>query len=110
MGTEGREKPIYSTRADDPALGETIETFVLHLAERIDALQDVEVKGEFASVAVLAGSLAAEAGPLGFDALARTAAALEELCSSDDSDGIHIRVVQLTEIARRIRLGHRGAV
>ena len=39
---ERRAEPIYSKVADDPSLGDAVDAFVVELAERVDALQDLD--------------------------------------------------------------------
>jgi hypothetical protein len=101
--------PIFSTRADDPDLGEAIERFVVGLAERIDALQDAEGRGDLKLVASLVEPLGSEAEANGFGPFAVCAARLESACAAGRDDAAHRALVELTEIALRIRLGHRGA-
>jgi hypothetical protein len=102
-------KPIYSSRSDDPDLGEAVDRFVIGLAERIDLLQDAEADGDLAQLAGLASGLIVEADAAGFEALARTARALEAACSDDEPKAARKQLLGLTEIAQRIRLGHKGS-
>ena len=74
MGDRSSARPLYSERADDPALSEALDAFALALADRIDQLQEVE----------------------------RAAARA-------DSRESYAALVELTDLARRVRLGHRGA-
>lgn len=103
-------RPIYSSKANDPAFGERIEAFVVGLAERVDELQDAEFKGDRAELESLARELAQGAESLGFGSLAASASAVEGCSHTGDSDEIREVLVDLTELAKRIRLGHRGAV
>lgn len=109
MGDRDAKGPIYSSRADDPDLGERIDAFVLVLAERIDALQDAESRAELVQVATLARTLGCDAEAAGYDACARCAAEIETASLGGAAQETHGRLVELTEIATRIRLGHRGA-
>jgi hypothetical protein len=102
--------PIYSAKCDDAAMGEDIEAFVVTLAERVDELQDAEYKSDFETLGALAHVLRCRADELGFGSLAASAAAVEACARPGDVDEIREVLVDLTEIARRIRLGHRGAV
>lgn len=110
MGTGERIRPILSSRADDPALGEAIDTFVIGLAERIDDLQDAERAADLAQLSALARDLAADAEALGYEALARISQVVEAAALEEHSDEAYANLVKLTEIAYRIRLGHRGAL
>ena len=102
-------KPIYSSRSDDPSGGAAVDRFVVRLAEQIDALQDAEADGDLVHLADLAGELVVEAGEAGFDALVAFGETLEAACLGGDTEAARERVLDLTEIAQRIRLGHRGA-
>ncbi|MFP8880874.1 MAG: hypothetical protein VCE43_16260 [Myxococcota bacterium] len=102
--------PIYSSRAEDPDLIVSIEDFVIGLAERIDELQDAEFKGDSEQLQSFAISLAQEADALGFDLLAASAHAVEGCSGAFDGDEVREVLLDLTEIAKRIRRGHRGAV
>ena len=105
-----RLKPIYSSRGADSSLDDTVDQFVIRLAERIDTLQDAEAKGDLAELAALTGELTAEADAAGFETFASTAEALEAACFGDEAKAARERLLDLTEIAQRIRLGHKGAV
>jgi hypothetical protein len=85
---DGKSQPIYSTLAEDPAAGEAIDAFVVELAERVDELQDLEMRKE----------------------LAQLSSRVESACLERSSGDARRALVELTELARRIRLGHRGAV
>ena len=102
-------KPIYSSHSEDPSDDDVIDRFVIRLAERIDALQDAEAGGDLAQLATLTSELVAEAERAGFEALVRFAKALEAACLGDDGKAARERLLHLTQIAQRIRLGHRGA-
>ena len=102
-------KPIYSSRSEDASVDEVVDRFVIRLAERIDALQDAEADGDFAQLAALTGELIVDAAAAGFEAFASTAEALESACGGDEAKAAHERLLDLTEIAQRIRLGHKGS-
>jgi hypothetical protein len=102
-------RPIFSSRADDPELADAIERFVVALAERVDHLQDAEARREFDQLATLTRRLSDEAERLGFSYLASCAAVVESACLTEDGEAAHKSVVEITEVAQRIRLGHRGS-
>lgn len=104
-----RLKPIYSSRSDDPSVDEVVDRFVVGLAERIDMLQDAEADGDLAQLAALAGELTRAADAAGFEALTSIAKALEAACSDDEPQSARKRLLGLTEIAQRVRLGYKGA-
>ena len=72
-------------------------------------LQEAEIKEDLGQVARLAQALVAEADDVGFGSLSSCAALVEACCLEEDAEAVHKHLVELTEIARRIRLGHRGA-
>jgi len=103
-------KPILSSRSNDPAVTERIEDFLVGLAECVDGLQDAEFKGDLNEVAIAAHALGTAARELGFDLLAGSASDLERCCRSDSLEQVRDTLIDLTEIAKRVRMGHRGAV
>jgi hypothetical protein len=109
MGDRDKARPIYSTRADDPACGDALEAFAVGLAERVDHLQDVEICCDFAQLASLAEVLADDARELGYGSLAGAARSVVAAARSERSDDARARLLHVTELAHRIRLGHRGA-
>ncbi len=103
-------KPILSSRSDDSDAAEQIESFIVGLAERVDGLQDAEFKGDLEELSTMAHTLNATALELGFDLLAASASDLERCCLSDSVEQVRETLIDLTEIAKRVRMGHRGAV
>ena len=101
-------KPIYSSHGGDPSTSADIDRFVIGLAERIDRLQDAEATGEISQLASLAGELSAGAAAAGFGPLASVAASLEAACAGGDSKDARERLLELTQIAQRVRLGYNG--
>ena len=105
-----RAEPIYSKLADDPSLGDAVDAFVVSLAERVDALQDLDSRGDNRELGAESSELSLDATKVGFDSLARVADAVGICAAEGDRDDCHKALVELTEVARRIRLGHRGSV
>jgi len=103
-------KPILSSRSAEPEAAEQIESFIVGLAERVDDLQDAEFKGDLKEVSNMAHRLGTDALELGFDLLAASASDLERCCLTDSVEQVRETLIDLTEIAKRIRMGHRGAV
>ncbi len=103
-------KPILSSRSAEPEAAEQIEAFVVGLAERVDDLQDAEFKGDLEELATMAHTLGIAATELGFDLLAASASELERCCLPDSVEQIRETLIDLTEIAKRVRMGHRGSV
>jgi HPt (histidine-containing phosphotransfer) domain-containing protein len=110
MGDGEKARPIHSSRADDPAFDEAIDAFVVSVAERIDELQDAESEGDLAQLASLARGLAVDAEAVGYEILAEAARRVETAALQEKPERAHGELVELTEIARRVRLGHRGAL
>ncbi len=103
-------EPILSSRSNEPEVAKQIEDFVVGLAECVDDLQDAEFKGDLEELATTAHVLGTTANELGFDLLAASASDLERCCLSDSVEQVRETLIDLTEIAKRIRKGHRGAI
>jgi hypothetical protein len=112
MGVQDSERPLplYSRLIDDPAWGESIDEFVVAVAERVDHLQDADSKADLVQLARLAGELALDARTAGFDLLADVAQTIEAASLDGSTKRAHDGVVTVTGLAYRIRLGHRGAM
>lgn len=104
-----RQAPIFSTRDEDPELREALDAFIVSLAERVDLLQDAESGEDIQALALLSLALSEEAQDLGFAPLAAVARNVQRACVESKLEAVQSGVVELTEISRRIRLGHRGA-
>jgi hypothetical protein len=105
-----RLRPILSALVADPAHQDAIDCFVLVLAERVDDLQDCEARGDFPRLAELAEELLLESTKVGYDVLSRCAAAVRGPAQEGTAEDVRKALVDLTEVAHRVRLGHRGAV
>jgi hypothetical protein len=104
-----RKPPIRSTQEDVPELADDIDRFVIGLAERIDAIQDAELARQGDEIARLARALSDDALRLGYPGMSKSAR--QAVISAEDgkADSLQEAVSGLTEIAQRIRRGHRGA-
>jgi hypothetical protein len=102
--------PIHSRYDDDPAYAEAIDTFVIGIAERVDALQDIEVRGDMLGLADAVASLAAEADHLGFPQLVGSAGEVAEAARGRNSELARKALEDLTDLARRVRQSHRGSL
>lgn len=109
MSGPDRPRPIYSTLGEDPAHQGAIDRFVLGLAERVDELQDCDLRGDWARLAELAASLHEDGTRTGYDILARCAAAVCGSARERHPNDARKALIELTEVAQRVRLGHRGA-
>jgi hypothetical protein len=117
MGTRDDGAPILSSMAGDPEMRERLEAFVLALGERVDQLQDLESEGNWKELEAHARGLGEEALALGFAPLGEAAVATQRACllaqerrPSRPDAGVRETLLALTDVARRVRLGHRGAM
>ena len=109
MGDLNGTRPLFSSFADDPAMIPVIDAFVLALAERIDAAQDAYSRRDFKELASLAGALVIDAAGAGFEPLASCASVIEATSLGQQLESTYQALVELTELARCVRMGHRGA-
>ena len=101
--------PIYSEHDDDLSQRDRVETFVVGLSEHIDDLQDAEMSGDFAAIHRAAQDLIAGAKLAGYPSLLEVAGAVVAACDSGEPDEVQKGIVELTELAQRVRRGSRGA-
>ena len=106
---EDRLRPLYSLFEDDVELEDEISKFVIRLGETVDELQDAESTGSLEQLDELATQLAARSSRLGYPDLEKVARRVRTACQDENKQAIQESLVELTEIARRVRLGHRGA-
>jgi hypothetical protein len=100
--------PIRSTQEDVGELAEDIDRFVIALAERVDTIQDAELASSCADVARLARDLGNDADRLGYPSMAHCAKCVAMAAEDDKIDVLREEIIELTDIAQRIRRGHRG--
>ncbi len=104
-----RKPPIRSTQEDVAELAEDLDRFVVHLAERIDAIQDAELVKNWSETASLARTLANDADRLGYPGMAQSAKSVAMAAEDSKTETIQDTVVELTDLAQRVRRGHRSA-
>ncbi len=104
-----RKPPIRSTQEDVAELAEELDRFVIGLAERIDAIQDAELVEHCDEVSQLARTLANDAERLGYPGMAQSAKSVATAASDSKLDVLQEATIGLTDLAQRIRRGHRGA-
>jgi hypothetical protein len=104
-----RKAPIRSTQEDIPELAEEIDRFVIGLAERIDSIQDAELVESFSQVALLSRQLSTDADRLGYPGMAQNAKSVAMAAEDGKTDSLQDLVIELTDLAQRVRRGHRGA-
>ncbi len=101
--------PIRSTQEDVAELAEELDRFVIGLAERIDAIQDAELTAIWSEVSLLARTLANDADRLGYPGMAQNAKSVAMAAEDAKTEALQDAIVELTDLAQRIRRGHRGA-
>ena len=101
--------PIRSTQEDVIELAGDIDRFVISLAERIDQIQDAELAQKSGEVAALAQTLARDADRLGYPGMAASAKGVALAAEDSQMDELQETVIELTEMAQRVRQGHRGS-
>jgi hypothetical protein len=99
--------PIRPLLFDDTSQAQ-LDAFVVALGERIDAIQDAEHLGRLDEVGKRASELAVEAAKLGLPPLAIAAESVAATCRSGDAPRARAEIVELTDVVRRVRLGHRS--
>jgi len=109
MASDPSAKPIRSLCSEDPELEERIDAFVLRLGETVDAFQDGELAGDWGRLVDLAQELEAESRELGYPALAEVARRVAAASAELSPDAARKSIVDLTELAQRVRRGHRSA-
>lgn len=101
------DAPIRSQLVDDESLAR-LDEFVVGLGERIDTIQDADRFGQLEEAAKRALELAVEARGLGLPPLAGAAQRVAATCRLGEPERAHEEIVALTDVVRRVRLGHRG--
>ncbi|MDE0886589.1 MAG: hypothetical protein OSB70_13770 [Myxococcota bacterium] len=102
-------KPVYSILDDSVDLEDSIHFFVIGLAEQVDLLQDDEQSSDYESLEERAALIADQADRMGYPEFARAARKVAQACADELKDVIQKGLFDVTELARCIRLGHRGA-
>ena len=100
---------IRSFREDDPDLIDEISQFVVRLAEKVDDLQDAEASGAWDQLHEKATALAEDADRFGYPGFAQIAGSVAQAGQADKHEEAQTGLVELTDMAQRVRLGHRGA-
>jgi hypothetical protein len=101
--------PIRPLLFDDESLVR-LDKFVVSLGESIDAIQDAEHGGRLDEAAKRAAELARDAASLGLPPLAIAAEQVVAACRNGVAPAAaRDSIVALTDVVRRVRLGHRNA-
>ena len=104
-----RKSAIRSFLEDDPELADDIGAFVVSLAERVDQLQDSEAAAQWEPLYDASVSLAREADRCGFPGLSQIARGVARAAEDGKPEDVRAGLIELTGVAQRVRLGHRGA-
>jgi hypothetical protein len=114
MAMEDDAGPIASELANDPAQHERLERFVVALGERVDRLQDLEMAQDTKQLEAEARILGYDAAQHGYAPLVHAAEAVQRACGlfrpGRERAAVRESVRALTDVASRVRLGHRGAL
>jgi len=117
MGTRDDGAPILSAMAGEPEVRERLEAFVLGLGERVDQLQDLESQRDWKGLEGDVRRLGEESLALGFEPLREAAEAVQRASvlaqathPSRADAAVREALLALTDVARRVRLGHRGSM
>jgi hypothetical protein len=100
--------PIRSLLVDDDSLAR-LDGFVVALGEWIDGIQDAEHMGQLEEAGKRAADLAREAASLGLPPLAAAAERVVASCRAGEPLPARSEIVALTEVIRRVRMGHRSS-
>jgi hypothetical protein len=101
--------PIRSTREHEPDIEPEIDAFVFGLGELVDSFQDAELAGATITLEQLAVRLDERASQLGYLPVAESAQRIRSACGERSPEAVRKAVQDLTEIAQRVRRGHRSA-
>ena len=104
-----RPRPIFSLREDEVEFEDQIDHFVIHLGEAVDALQDAEAANDQDLLDDLSTSMAIQAAEAGYPDLDKLARRVRRAAQQSDTLAIQQSLIELTDLSRRVRLGHRGA-
>jgi hypothetical protein len=110
FGMDASGGPIQSRFEDDPSHADAIEAFVVGLAERVDALQDNEASGDWLRLIAGLAELAQVAEQAGYPQLAQSAAEVTRAARERHGELAYKALVELTDVAQRIRRAHRGSL
>ncbi len=99
---------LRSNRFHEPDFELAIEVFLVRLGERIDACQDAEARGDVLGLLHCAATIAEHGEALGFAVLVRATREIRKVCAERSPSAIRKAVEELTEVAQRIRRGHRS--
>jgi hypothetical protein len=103
-----RRPPIHSRFEDDPDLDDDLSRFVVALGEIVDGLQDAGLHHDLGALKKHSVELAADARRFGYPPLEAAALGVQAAAERGEDDPIEHALIELTEVARCVRRGHRG--
>jgi hypothetical protein len=104
-----RHAPLFSLYEDDVDLQDDLANFVVGLAECVDCMQDAGGSRDLGDLNKLALELEHEAMRYGYPPLATIVASVRIAADAGRDEAIEDALLHLTEMARRVRQGHRGS-
>ena len=104
-----QRRPLFSLYEDDLDLEDDLHDFVVGLAATVDELQDAGSNRDLGILTKLSLALVNDASRFGYPPLQVVAQSVHSASEGGKEDAIEDALIDLTEIARRIRLGHHGA-
>ena len=99
--------PLLSQFANDKDMAELVEFFVVELQERIGALSEAWESGDRTRLKSLAHQIKGAAGGYGFPSITRSAAALETVLRTQETElaSVGKRLDELLDLCRRATPG-----
>ena len=107
-GGPSKESPVPIT--EDQIKEKYLERAIRELNQLTHELQDCEAQGTLSRLAERAAALAGDALRIGYNPLAEWAEAVQRAATERNAQDTRKALLELTEVAYRVRLGHRGAV
>jgi PAS domain S-box-containing protein len=101
----GDAGPIVSRLAGHAKLGRIVDRFVAQLPDKLEEMEGVAQRGDYAELAALAHWLKGAGGSMGYDELYEPAKALEDAARGHDRATVMRVITRLQDLARRIARG-----
>lgn len=107
--TDNDTAPLFSGHPYSIELEDELSRFVIGLAETVDRIQDAERTGSLPDVGRLARALALQAESFGYPLLLSITLDVVTASDEDKPEIVQEHLRALTQVALRIRRGHRGS-
>ncbi len=99
-----KEKPLFSSLADDPEMSELIDQFVKDLSGKVGELKNSFAQHDYEMLSRIARMLKGGAGTYGFQPITDAAAEVEKAISENlDESGIRVQLDELIRICTSAR-------